>query len=333
MHYKAIYKLIQVVLTASITIPVAAQQNKPATTTQVPLPAGTVASTPGAYGTIRQEPMANDVRERDGMARITDVNIFDNAGYVDVKQTFHYLDGLGRPAQTVIRQITPGATPKDIIAPVLYDAYGREVYKYLPYVPTTGVTDDGSFRQDAFTDQKNFYQNIYPSEQPAYTGEKVYYSQTNYEPSPLNRVIQTLSPGNSWAGSGVGPSMQYQVNNSNDNVVAWNISSDALTYINNDVSTNIPSSAGTYPAGQLYKNVTVDEQGHATVEYKDKDGLVILKKVQSGTIAADYSGYDGWLCTYYVYDLMKRLRFVIPPKAVGIISNNWNLAGDAPTIN
>jgi RHS repeat-associated protein len=335
MQYKAIYYVIPVLLLTTVAGQAIAQPaNKPAVTTQVPAPSVTVAPTPGIYGTIGQTPMVNYVRERDGLGRITDANIFDNAAYTDVKQTTQYLDGLGRPVQTVIRQATPGATPKDLVSPVLYDAFGRETYKYLPYAPTTGVTDDGSFRQDAFTDQKNFYQNIYPSEQPAYTGEQVFYGQTNFEPSPLNRVLQTLSPGNSWAGSGVGTSMQYQVNTDADNVAIWTISSDALTYSNNDISTNIPVSSANYPAGQLYKTVTTDEQGHAMVEYKDKDGLVILKKVQSGTVPADYSGYDGWLSTYYIYDHLNQLRFVLSPKATGIAyGNSWDLNTDPTTIN
>ncbi len=31
---------------------------------------------------------------------------------------------------------------------------------------------------------------------------------------------------------------------------------------------------------ELYKNITVDEQGKQVIEFKDKEGQVILKKVQ-----------------------------------------------------
>ena len=115
------------------------------------------------------------------MGRITDTVAFASAGYGDVKQTTQYVDGLGRPLQNVQQQITPGNNPADMVMPAVYDPYGREVYKYLPYVASTGNTNDGSFKQNPFADQANFYQNIYPAQQPAYTGEQVYYSQTNYE--------------------------------------------------------------------------------------------------------------------------------------------------------
>jgi RHS repeat-associated protein len=335
MQYKAIHKILPVLLLAqTLAITGYAQpSNKPTTATQVPH-VSTVATTPAGYNAGGQIPLVNYVRVRDAMGRITDTVAYASAGYGDVKQTTQYVDGLGRPLQTVQQQITPGTNPADIVAPVVYDPYGREVYKYLPYVASTGNTNDGSFKQNPFTDQANFYQNIYPAQQPAYTGEKVYYGQTNFEASPLNRVLQTLAPGNSWAGSGNGVSQQYLVSTTADSIQIWNITNDTLTYVDNDLTTNIPTSGGYYPAGQLFKNVSTDEQGHAVVEYKDKDNLTILKKVQIANIPADFSGLSGWLCTYYIYDNLDQLRFVLSPKAVNIAyGNGWNLSADTTTLN
>jgi len=316
------------------TLAQAPPSNKPTTATQVPAPSGTVATTPTGYITGGQSPKVNWVRERDAMGRITDTTTFAAAAYADVKETNRFFDGLGRPLQAVVRQITPGSSPNDVVTPVVYDPFGRETFKYLQYVQTSGNNNDGGFKQDPFNSQKGFYQNIYPSEQPAYTGEQVFYSQTQYEASPLNRPLKSMAPGNSWAGSGNGISQQYLVNGAADSVVIWKIASSALTYANNDVTTNIPTSAGYYAAGELYKNVTIDEQGHAVIEYKDKEGHVLLKKMQSGSIATDFSGYSGWLSTYYVYDDLDNLRFVLSPKAVTIAySNSWNLGTDTTTIS
>jgi RHS repeat-associated protein len=305
--------------------------NKPDGRSQVPGPSLPPVSTPAGNVNGSSDANVNYIRERATMGRITDLGQFAAAGFQDVKQTTQYFDGLSRPLQTVQRQATSGSNPVDIVSPVLFDVLGREVYKYLPYASTGS---DGQIKLDPFNEQKNFYQNIYPSEQPAYTGEQVFYGQTNYEPSPLDRVTKALAPGNSWTGSGNGISQQYLNNGDADSVVIWNISSDPLTYSNNDIVTNIPGSANYYPAGTLFKNVMIDEQSHAVVEYKDKAGLVILKKVQIDAVAADFSGYNGWLCTYYVYDDLAQLRFVLSPKATrAVYQNSWNLSADATIIN
>ena len=69
-----------------------------------------------------------------------------------------------------------------------------------------------------------------------------------------------------------------------------------------------------------------DENNNAVVEYKDKNGRVILKKAQLGTITST-SPYANWLCTFYVYDDLGQLRFVIPPKAVTqMAGSSWQLS-------
>jgi hypothetical protein len=320
--------------TSLLVIGQTAPSNKPTSVTQVLGPDSAVATTPPGYVTGGISPKVNWVKVRDAMGRITDTATFGAAAFGDVKETDQYFDGLGRPLQTVVRQITPGTQPLDMVTPVVYDPFGREVYKYLPYVQSNGNNSDGGIKRDPFTDQNNFYQNIYPQDQPAYTGEKVYYSQTQYEASPLNRVLKTMAPGNSWAGNRVGVSRLYLNNLVADSVVIWNISNDTLSYLGNDITTNIPTAAGYYPAGQLYKNVTTDEANHSVVEYKDIEGQVILKKVQLNGVASDFSGYQGWLCTYYIYDDLNQLRFVLSPKAVTIAyGNSWNLNADTTTIN
>ena len=305
-----------VVLTLVVINLRAQQSNKPQTT---PAVTPSVNPVPGGYGSNVN---INYVRTWQANGPITDPNAVITADYTNVLQTTQYIDGLGRPMQTVSRRSTPGK--KDLVSPVYYDEFSRETFKYLPY-SSAGL--DGSFKMDPFTEQQTFMQGQFSEDQ-------VYYSKTDYETSPLNRVVKTMAPGNSWAGSGNGVTMVYQTNITNDAVRIWNISNNDLTYVQKDVTTNIPYSPATpasalYDAGELYKNVTKDEAGNAIVEYKDKDGLMVLKKVQTGGIAADYSGYTGFLSTYYIYDDLSRLRFVIPPKAVTqLIGNSWQFTND-----
>lgn len=245
----------------------------------------------------------------------TNVVIAANRTVNEVKQTTQYFDGLGRPLQTISKGIS--STGKDIVSPVVYDAFGRETYKYLPYVPKTGNTNDGKFKTDPFNGQKAFYQDTVLS--PSSKGESIFYSQVDFEPSPLNRVLNSYAPGNSWSKSGgnhpVG--QQYQINTVADSVRIWDM----------PTGSGLPVSTKTYAAGQLYKNITTDESRNQIVEFKDKEGQVILKKVQLSN--APGSAHMGWLCTYYIYDDLNNLRFVVPPLAVANIVGNWNLTNVA----
>lgn len=82
---------------------------------------------------------------------------------------------------------------------------------------------------------------------------------------------------------------------------------------------------GYYPASQLYKIITRDENWslaqtnfmeHTTEEYKDKQGRVVLKRTFD---------QNKWLDTYYVYDDYGNLTYVLPPKAVTLnnVSNPY----------
>lgn len=132
-------------------------------------------------------------------------------------------------------QATPGKL--DLIAPVIYDEFSREKYKYLPFAAgNTGMFNNNPFSQaiyGASSTDAGALKTLYP-------GESVFYSQTNYEASPLSRVEKTLAAGNNWAGSDRGISSQYQVNTADDDVRIWNIGFE--TPIGD--GTNIPSSPG-----------------------------------------------------------------------------------------
>ena len=65
------------------------------------------------------------------------------------------------------------------------------------------------------------------------------------------------------------------------------------------------------------------KSGHSSVEYKDMDGKVVLKKVQLA--ATTGTAHVGWLCTYYIYDDLDNLRFVIQPRGVELINSNWTI--------
>jgi hypothetical protein len=231
---------------------------------------------------------------------VTDTVTADNlTSPIDVQQTTQYLDDLGRPVQTVSRQITPRGN--DLVQVQVYDPFGREAVHYLPYAATTA---DGNYKPSALASLDSFNTTQYP-------GEQYYYGQTDFEAAPLNRTLTSYAPGSSWVGSGRGVGSAYEANGQQDSVAIWNIAM---------AQGSIPTMAGFYPAGQLYRNITTDESGHQVIEYKDKEGELILKKVQLADIPG--TAHAGWLCTYYVYDNLNDLRFVLSPQAVGLINRS-----------
>ncbi|HVI44428.1 MAG TPA: DUF6443 domain-containing protein [Chitinophaga sp.] len=231
----------------------------------------------------------------------------------EVKQETQYIDGLGRP----IQKVSKGTSSKgyDVVSPVVYDVFGREQYQYLPY---TQQESNGKFKTDPFNNQRLFYQD--PMLNPGAVGESVYYHETLFEASPLNRSLKEYGPGNNWASNGGNRPMeqQYLANTAADNVRIWDIPSTGI----------VPVGTKSYRAGKLIKNLTRDENGLDKIEFRDVDGRLILKKSALVKGAAD--GHDNWLCTYYVYDILGNLCCVIPPKAVELIKSNWTLSGDIP---
>ncbi|WP_207515623.1 DUF6443 domain-containing protein [Longitalea luteola] len=254
----------------------------------------------------------NYIRTRSfARAGITDDQTAAGIGSAEeVKQTTDYFDGLGRLMQTVSMKAGKDnitGQVRDIVVPVTYDEYGRQVAAYLPYL---SPGSDGKFKQNHFGELTDFNKGQYP-------GESFFYSKTNFEASPLNRVQKVMQAGDSWNGSNRGVESSYEINATADDVKMWSVSNVANGWGQYTMD-------GIYPAGQLYKNITFDEKGNQVIEFKDKEGQIILRKVQAGDMPGN--GHTGWLCTYYLYDDLNRLRCVIQPRGVELlVENNWDM--------
>ena len=222
----------------------------------------------------------------------------------DVHQITEYIDGIGRLIQTVSKQASP--LQKDMVTYNVYDPIGRESFHYLPY---TSSTNDGNYKATYLSDQSSFNSAQFPNEQ-------YYYGQTLYDSSTLNRPIITTGPGNNWQGSLRGVQCSYLVNTVSDSVRYWTI---------DYIIGNVPITNSSYSSGTLIKNISTDEQGHMVIEYKNLQGLTILKKVQSANTPG--TAHVGWLCTYYIYDDFNHLRFVLQPQAVVSMQSvgNWTV--------
>lgn len=280
-------------------------QNRPANTVR---PAARPVAPPPAYNS----PVINRIRTWTPLAPVTDTAWVAAVTRIsrEVRLQSQYFDGLGRLLQTVDRQCSPSG--KDVVAPEVYDAWGREQFSYLPYTQQPGVSN-GLFKTAPFTAQRDFYRNNELS--PGIGADSIYYSQVAYEASPLNRVLQSWSPGNAWAKEGGNRRTihHYQVNAIADSVRYWTMPG----------TTPIPISTRIYSAGTLAKDIVFSESGVQSITYRDREGRIVLKKTQQA--ANPGTGHMGWLSTYYIHDDIGMLRFVIPPKAVDIIKGNWGI--------
>jgi len=233
--------------------------------------------------------------------------VIESPSLEQVHTSITYFDGLGRPIQQIANR--QSATGTDIITHIGYDNFGRQNMEYLPYVSSSS---NMAFETNAKDNTATFYntQNYDNTSNP--------YSEKQFEPSPLNRILKQAAPGNSWAmGSGHEIKLDYRTNTADEvklyqATATWSAGSGLY-----DISF---SDAGFYTENQLYKTITYDENTSAspvegsgsTVEFKNKEGQVVLKRNYDGADKHD---------TYYVYDIYGNLTYVIPPKVEGTIDS------------
>lgn len=252
----------------------------------------------------------NYIREHDvNTTGITTWTAVDQLAIGPKLQTTTYLDGLGRGTQKISRETATPANPNNLWGDMVqfsqYDAYGRQPLSYLPYTTTS---QSGKFKTAPLTEQPQYYSANYT--------ESFAYSVITFDNSPLNRITNVKQPGTSWNAS-PGRSAVYDMNTTADDVQKF-----TLDYIQG----NPPVYSGAYSEKTLHKLSTTDENGKAVVEFVDKHGQLILRKVQLNDVAA--GAYDGWICTYNVYDDFGLLRFQIQPEGVKYLSQNgWSFAG------
>jgi hypothetical protein len=145
----------------------------------------------------------------------------------------------------------------DVVQFARYDAYGRNKQQYLPY---TTATESGKLKTTTFAEQEAYYQTNYQ--------ETNAFAQTQFDNSPLNRALNSKSPGTSWSAS-AGNSRSYELNEAADPVRILQIG-----YEDNAM----PQSTGVYAANTLFRNRYIDENSKQVVEYLNQQGQLILKK-------------------------------------------------------
>ncbi|WP_299259925.1 DUF6443 domain-containing protein [uncultured Aquimarina sp.] len=234
----------------------------------------------------------------------------------DVIEGITYFDGLGRAKQQIGIKASPDK--KDIVTHIGYDEYGRQAKQYLPFERQSGAL--GSYNAVNITDDiNNYYQTKYEDDFIVMAEADVNaYSESIFEPSPLNRVLEQGAPGKAWkANDAVDTDHTIKFDwttNEADEVVYFKVN-----FHENNTELPILVKDGFYDPNELYVTITKDENwqpnqthtdDHTTKEYKDKLGRVILKRTYASADSANSVVHD----TYYVYDDFGNLTYVIPPK-------------------
>lgn len=189
-----------------------------------------------------------------------------------------YLDGLGRPLQTLIWKASPDQTKDLITTTSLYDDFGRD-YKHI--LPTPSSTNTAAYNNTAESLAQAFYGDNAPS------------TETVFEASPLNRPFKQFGAGQSWRTANKFTQFDY-----------WITGSEVVRF---DIQANGSVTGTRYPSSSLYNNVVTSERGIWTLEVKDKQGRVVSKWQQLEVGSLDFATTD------YVYNDLGQLSYVIPP--------------------
>ena len=226
---------------------------------------------------------------------------------IEKSETVRYMDGFGRVAQA--QEI--GASPRgnDLVQFTEYDNLHRIPKAYLPYVATSGC---GSYRSDYLSEQAAFYTNTASNNKDRIVNDVKPYALTAFENAPSGRSLSSTGFGNAWQQSSGTRSSNRIERNSHQEVRIWKI---------NPANGQVTGS-GFYPVGTLVRYTGIDPDGNESYSYRDRAGLTVMTSVRIN--ATTYAH------THYVYDELSRLRYIIPPAALGYFAGNYTFDQTSP---
>ncbi|WP_324760148.1 DUF6443 domain-containing protein [Sphingobacterium thalpophilum] len=134
-----------------------------------------------------------------------------------------------------------------------------------------------------------------------YGGEQKPYSQTIYDGSPLNLIVEQYGPGNDWYINSRSVKTEETTNSGTTGQLAC-----AKYIVSGSYAVPTLQKTGFYANNELYVTKTIDEDNNISYKFNDKTGKIILSRQMNGSIVND---------TYYVYDDYGNLCFVLPPLA------------------
>ena len=249
------------------------------------------------YNISGQTKSCNYVRESLFLERFTSNPISD---YDFARNTVTYYDGLGRPIQNV-----KGASSwvvQDIHTTIEYDCAGN---KYREWLPVEGPQSDGSFlaTESVKTTATGFYGDQYP------------YAETEYTQTPEMIEMNKRNPGKAWRDNNKYISKHKGLNSYHDRCYGC-----ARFDVSNDGSLNLDNEFGD---GTLHYEESVDEDNIRIIKFFDRDQRLVLERKCGESINLD---------TYYVYNKIGQLIYVLSPEASNIFVSQGNGQCNSTTI-
>ena len=208
---------------------------------------------------------------------------------------FEYFNGLGFPIQRIKKGITPSR--ENLIIMYEYDKQGRITKEWLPVCSASTCL----FQKNAETIRSNAYQqyqDIFP------------FSCSYYEASPRVKRTQLSQPGYKWNAHIYNRTLDY---NSDSNDIIQN----ACIKFNINSKSGKLEKNGYYPAGALLMETISDEDLKKNYEFKDLQNKTLLIRNKMEKENMD---------TYFVYDDLSNLRYVLPP----MLAKTESFSDDSP---
>lgn len=227
-----------------------------------------------------------------------------------------YYDRLGRPEQIVEKNASP-INEKNIVKHIEYVTYKGQTKDFLPFtvegkttvnLPVVGSVDlySANFVNNGNAATVSYYNT------PEYENTQNPFAEVKTKNNLQQQVEEVASPGNDWSMVNGNTLKLDVVVNSVSEVKLFKA---AATWNNSTKSySNTLADTGYHAAGNLTKQIVKNEnwttgKNNTTEIFKGVDGKTHLKRAYNNNQAHD---------TYYVYNQLGQLSYVLTPEAVDV---------------
>jgi hypothetical protein len=190
------------------------------------------------------------------------------------------------------------------------------------YLPATVPQGTAAYHATLLDGNGNYTVNTYNNASDNVADDAKPHSETIFEASPLNRPVKQYGAGEAWSAAQDNKFTAYQYltnvhgeSAGQEKIIAWKVTESGIPEPKTALA-NFVEAGGYYSSHQLSIVSTKDEQGFEKREYTDKQGHVVLRKVQAIPNTTDLNNPDHWAQTYYIYDEFGNLVLVLPPQGV-----------------